>query len=818
MANNHKSKSNFKTNAVITEDWNSGYKLEVELTPQKNVEKWQLNFNLPPAYTIRNAYGVDLTDNGDGSYTIEGKNDLVDLDEGQSVKPIFIIDHDEGQEALSFELTADSTMEQGKSDPAMSESDSKIMTDSDIAESWSGGYKLNIELTAESDVKDWQVDFNLPPAYTIRNAYGVDLIDNGSDSYTIEGKNNYVDLKAGQSIKPIFIIDHNEKSDLLPEFDSPLEPEGESDPTMSESDSKIMTDSDIAESWSGGYKLNIELTAESDVKDWQVDFNLPPAYTIRNAYGVDLIDNADGSYTIEGQNDRADLKAGQSIKPILIVDHNEKSDLLPEFDSPLKPEGESEPVESDSQKFVPTRQKGELAYGEALQRNFLFFEANRSGDLPPENRIEWRSDSTLNDGSDAGVDLEGGYFDAGDHIKFIQPMAYSSTMLAWGGVDYQEAYQQSGQADELRSAVKWATDWFLKAHETDGNGNTSRLWVQVGDATDHEHWVSPEEIDKVTDRKSYFIDANRPGSDAAAGTASALASASMLFEGVDDAYASELIKNAIALYDFAETYQGKYSDSVPEAAPFYESFSGYYDELSLGAAWLYKATGDSKYLAKAEDYFRNNIGGLGDWTYAADDHSYGAVMMLAKESEDPLFKEQYKKWLDIWIDEKGGVNDTPKGFAIRTSWASIPINQATAFAAEWYNDNIETNSEYSNFATRQVNYVLGENPENFSFMIGFGDNYPLRPHHRGSHPIEGASETEIAQNILHGAIVGGPSKANIDTYNDLRTDVRTNEVGTGYNAPFASAAIQQYDDFGGDPLSESELDMLEGIDASGVGI
>ena len=738
MADNQKSKSNFKTNAVITEDWNSGYKLEVELTPEKTAKKWQLNFNLPQTYTIRDAYGVDLTDNGDGSYTIDGQNDQVDLEAGQSIKPIFIIDHNqesnlkpEFNSSVKSEGESESAMEDGDSEPTMEDGDS------------------------ESSMED-----------------------------------------------------------------------GNSESSMESSGNNIMADPSIVESWNGGYKLEVEMKAEAEAEDWQVNFELPNAYTIRNAYGVELTDNGDGSYTISGQSDWVNLEEGQSIKPIFIIDHSNGEDVLPKFNSSMMEDGNSEPNMKDGNsesngsdgEFTPTEQQGKFAYGEALQLNFLFLEANRSGDLPPENRIEWRSDSTLNDGSDAGVDLEGGYFDAGDHIKFIQPMNYTSTMLAWGGIDYQEAYEQSGQLDELRDAVKWATDWFLKAHETDDSGNTSRLWVQVGDATDHSYWVAPEEIDKVTDRKSYFINAERPGSDAAAGVASALASASMLFRGVDDAYADKLIKNAIALYEFAETYQGKYSDSVPEATPFYESFSGYWDELSLGGAWLYRATGERKYLEKSENYFRDKIGGLGDWTYAADDHSYGAAMILAKESDDPFFKQQYQKWIDIWINEKGGINDTPNGFAVRTKWASIPINMSTSFAAEWYNDNIEPNSTYSDFAINQVNYVLGENPKNFSFMIGFGDNYPLRPHHRGSHPIDGATDTEIAQNILHGAIVGGPSKADIETYNDLRSDVKTNEVGTGYNAPFASAVIQQYADFGGDPLSESELDMLEGIDANGVGI
>lgn len=49
-----------------------------------------------------------------------------------------------------------------------------------------------------------------------------------------------------------------------------------------------------------------------------------------------------------------------------------------------------------------------------LLGNLLYFyEAQRSGSLPSSNRVKWRNDSAVHDGSDAGVDLSGGYYDAG---------------------------------------------------------------------------------------------------------------------------------------------------------------------------------------------------------------------------------------------------------------------------------------------------------------------------------------------------------------------------------------------------------------------
>jgi endoglucanase len=291
----------------------------------------------------------------------------------------------------------------------------------------------------------------------------------------------------------------------------------------------------------------------------------------------------------------------------------------------------------------------------------------------------------------------------------------------------------------------------------------------------------------------------------------------MLFRGVDNQYADELLKNSQQLYEFAETYQGKYSDSVPQASPFYTSWSGYGDELASGAAWLHKATGEQSYLTKAENYFKSNVGGLGDWSWAVDDHSYGAAVILAQESNDPFFKGQVEGWLDQWINGNANINYTSGGFAHRAAWGSVPVTASAAYLAQLYNDTVKPDSRYTNFANNQVDYILGDNPANLSYMVGFGNKYPQRPHHRGSSPNLGGSATAPQEHILYGAIVGGPNTPDDFSHNDSRHDWVTNEVGTSYNAPVASALIQQYDNLGGDPLSNAELDQLIGVDANGVG-
>jgi hypothetical protein len=50
-------------------------------------------------------------------------------------------------------------------------------------------------------------------------------------------------------------------------------------------------------------------------------------------------------------------------------------------------------------------------YKEVLCNSLLFYEAQRSGKLPPDQKVTWRKDSALNDKGQQGEDLTGGYYD-----------------------------------------------------------------------------------------------------------------------------------------------------------------------------------------------------------------------------------------------------------------------------------------------------------------------------------------------------------------------------------------------------------------------
>ncbi|HEX6290783.1 MAG TPA: glycoside hydrolase family 9 protein [Herpetosiphonaceae bacterium] len=470
-------------------------------------------------------------------------------------------------------------------------------------------------------------------------------------------------------------------------------------------------------------------------------------------------------------------------------------------------------------------------YAEALQKAIFFYEAQQSGPKPSWNRVEWRGNSGMTDGADVGKNLTGGWYDAGDHVKFGFPMASSATMLAWGAVEYRDAYTSSGQLDELLNNLRFVNDYFIRAHTA-----PNELYGQVGNGGADHAWWGPAEVMQMA-RPSYKIDASCPGSDLAGETAAAMAASSMVFRSTDAAYADTLLSHARQLYSFADTYRGKYSSCITDAASYYNSWSGYNDELVWGAIWLYRATGDAAYLSKAESYYANlntepqSTVKSYKWTHAWDDKAYGSYVLLAKLTGKQQYKDDAQRWLDYWTVGVNGarVTYTPGGLAWLDQWGSLRYAANTAFVALVYADYLgSTNAlytRYHDFAARQINYMLGANPRNSSYVVGFGTNAPRNPHHRTAHGswTDNINEPSYQRHVLYGALVGGPNSS--DGYTDSRSDYVMNEVATDYNAGFTGALARMYREYGGTTLTsfppretrdDDEIYVQAGVNSSGT--
>ncbi|XP_076940647.1 endoglucanase 16-like [Bidens hawaiensis] len=440
-------------------------------------------------------------------------------------------------------------------------------------------------------------------------------------------------------------------------------------------------------------------------------------------------------------------------------------------------------------------------YKEALTKSIIFLEAQRSGKLPPHPRPPWRGDSALDDGKLVGVDLVGGYYDAGDNVKYGFPMAFTVTTLAWAAIFYKAELTSAGEMRNVLDSIKWGTDYFLKA-STDRN----RLFVQVGDpVSDHECWMRPENM--KSSRKVLEINQNCPGTEIAAETAAALSASSIVFRDVDPAYSRNLLYSAKKLFQFANEHRGTYDGECP----FYCSYSGYHDELLWGATWLYIATRRPMYLKFIQDESTTAIVSEFSW----DLKFAGAQVLLSQlywegQKEFQTFKQQADGYICNVLPESPYHQAfiTPGGLVHFRDGANAQYVTSTAFLFSVYSDLLErhhmqvtcgdkhfTSVQLMNFAKRQMDYLLGDNPLKRSMMVGFGNNPPLQAHHRGaSVPVMAPTEDvncgmsfvywynvdKPNPNELTGAILGGPDKA--DRFIDSRVNSSYTEPCTYVNS------------------------------------
>ena len=428
-------------------------------------------------------------------------------------------------------------------------------------------------------------------------------------------------------------------------------------------------------------------------------------------------------------------------------------------------------------------------YARHIELSLLFYECQRSGPLPNTNRIFWRHDSMVDAGADAGLDLTGGYYDAGDNVKFNFPQASGLTLIAWSGIEFAEGYKKAGQWDQLLDMIKWGTDYFIKCHP-----EKNVLYVQVGDGTtDHGFWYPPEYINYPY--PSYKIDESGPGSEVAAETAAALAAASLVFKEDDSAYSDLLLKHAIEIYSFADEFRGDYTATVPANA-FYNSFSGYKDELAWGAMWLYKITGEEKYLSKYKEiadaeYLPHDMKKFTGCTgpISWDDKRPGAYILSAiVTKEENRMKEAYN-YCDTIISQP----TTPGGLWYDkglSAWASNRYAaNAASVCAVFANNLPETDPKrktYIDFVKSQIDYILGDNPAGVNYVVGAEDNSPKAVHHRAASGVFDSADKNAKPDFnvytLYGALAGGPGAD--DSYLDDRSNYQMNEVALDYNAGF----------------------------------
>ena len=467
---------------------------------------------------------------------------------------------------------------------------------------------------------------------------------------------------------------------------------------------------------------------------------------------------------------------------------------------------------------------------------------------------------------DGFIDCGGGMHDAGDHVKFGLPGSYAASTLGWGYYEFRDAYKDTGTQEHMEDILHWFNDFYMKGTYLDEDGKVIAFCYQVGEGNnDHNFWCPPELQDTEMllnfARPAYFATVDTPASDMCAGTAASLAINYLNFKDTEPEYAEESLKKAIALYDFAVETHKEAEDSntvlsLGYDGGFYDS-SYDYDELSWAAVWLNICTGEQHYIDdivsvdtsemtetggyKYTGYIKRIMETTGStwqniWVHCWDTVWGGVFAKLApitnNERDWFIFRWNLEFWSgkphlktagladEIWNmdyhhiqeineNDKTYLAKTPAGFSMLNEYGSCRYNTAAGLCAAVYRKETakfegEEYAGFTDWAEGQMEYIMGKNPMNRPYIVGYSETAASHPHHRAAHGSSTFSMDDplTQSHTLWGALVGGPDAK--DWHRDITKDFVYNEVAVDYNAGIVGDLAGLYYYYGTEDMKPEE--------------
>ena len=415
----------------------------------------------------------------------------------------------------------------------------------------------------------------------------------------------------------------------------------------------------------------------------------------------------------------------------------------------------------------------------------------------------------VNEGGNGNYDLTGGWHDCGDHIKVGTTMGYAAFSLLAAYDNWPKAFQDNYDGEygpkngipDVLDEVKIATDYFMKCFLPNGE-----FCYYVGFGGDHRVWMtsskqSDESVDNGGDPRPVWTSSSKGGPQAA----NYVSSLCLMAKHYPEAeYAAKCKAAAIAGYEFAK----KNKDAQAAIPEFYGSpNSEWTDELSLAAVMLYNMTGEDSYLADAKSYLS------GKWEsnspLAWDTMSDYVYYYLAKidkslnNGQGGTYVSFLEKNIFNFHLNPNRVSTDPNGFPYYSSrWGTNKLALGAATACALYvklvEDGVITSSQdikkAQGFQKRIVDYVLGKNEFNHTFLHGFKGDMTYRIHHRNAMGRNDNPPSDVKNTcefmFASGGVIGGPTDTgefgNMIEGGSGATYTQT-EGGCDYNAPFIAA-------------------------------
>jgi len=435
------------------------------------------------------------------------------------------------------------------------------------------------------------------------------------------------------------------------------------------------------------------------------------------------------------------------------------------------------------------------------------------------------------------IDVSGGWFDAGDYLKFVHNMSYADAALLFAIRDYPVVNSKVFQ-DEARFGL----DWLQKMW--DDNTRTLYYQVGIGDGNgttilgDHDFWRLPQKDDELATKPGdpdYYVKyrpvfrAGNPGGSISPNLAGRLTAALALCYQVYSksylAYADKCLTSAEHIYDLADT--NPVSLVTAEPADYYPE-SEWKSDMEWGAVELALALANQNgtlpqglphtdpgyyllqsahwahaYITDTDTHGQDTLN-LYDVSALAHYEVYRAIDQVGDPSILEVTKSDLIDDLKFQLD-LGVENASQDPFGLGFAYAQFDVDSHTlglATTAYLYK-NLTGSTDYDTFAQNQRDWILGRNAWGSTFIVGAGTTFPFCLQHQVANlsgSLSGGSP------ILLGAVVNGPNS--VDEFTDI-SDVGIKCPANGKDpfSKFTGKDTRYMDDVRTWQSSEPALDM-----------
>ncbi|NOS68940.1 MAG: glycoside hydrolase family 9 [Verrucomicrobia bacterium] len=407
---------------------------------------------------------------------------------------------------------------------------------------------------------------------------------------------------------------------------------------------------------------------------------------------------------------------------------------------------------------------GNGSYGDLSAQLLDFMRQQRCGFNPWLNTNCHQADGRtaygpLTNGSP--LDARGGWHDAGDLLKYLLTSGNATgQMLLALELSPRTTHHASRLADEAR----WGLDWLLKLHPA-----PDQLYHQVADDRDHAGWRLPqnETVDygwgKGGARPVYFADGQPQGlkqyksvSTGVANLAGRYAAAMALAFHIwkDDPqqrdFAARCLKAGREVYELGRAKEGVQQGNS-YGAPYRYEETTWADDMEWGAAEMFRATGERRYLDDAKRYAklaadenwmgREQTGHYQFYPFINVGHFrlYGLVDRKFKQ----VLAGYYRDGIERCV-RTGEAN--PYRIGVPFIWCSANLVAALVTQCELY-ERMTGDTRYHEFSAKQRDWLLGRNPWGTTLFTGIGSVFPRDVH---------LMTTHLTKRSVRGGLVDGP--------------------------------------------------------------